>query len=417
MLIVRPSQVVKHLQLIAMLLMLGTMSGYSQTVLDRYVCLSETSSEFIYEQIKGRESDDVCNSGTRMHIQTSGDTNIASSITVSRMDNGPHRAKVNIEWNAGMEGIVTIDVYYERREHTGWGDCDWEPWTYMYTYKVYKLNVNPSGGLTGLTTLGVANDVTEKQFSLSYLPSSSYPKTRKVVKIKYHNGYQVVEKSISNNSGFYTATPVEYYKTGFGPVQFTTELQDDCGVWYPGPSQTLTLQPSCYQDIASGIVVTASGPDILSYPEGYQVNMNVTYSLSVTGSKDFLSHYEWNAQDGGEDFAFDQNSFMLLKGLGSYRLIATKKPGREICPAIPTLAIFVGGRDVTIEDECPIILPDDFQDPDFRQKFGYEIDPNDVVLQHFAATIISKRSILVKPGLRLTLGAELILDRKTQTWR
>jgi hypothetical protein len=117
--------------------------------------------------------------------------------------------------------------------------------------------------------------------------------------------------------------------------------------------------------------------------------MSQPYNLTVYGVTDFDNHYIWNVADGAEDVNFSGNTVTLLKGLGSYRIDAVNKPGREQCPVLPSLKIFVGGQDITLEQVCPIVLPDDFAD------FGYSIDPNDIILQYFAATVSSKRYILV----------------------
>lgn len=68
----------------------------------------------------------------------------------------------------------------------------------------------------------------------------------------------------------------------------------------------------------------------------------------------------------------------------------------------PVIRVFVGGRDVTLEQTCPIVLPKDLAG------LGYPLAGDDVVLKHFAATIKSKRAITVKAGITLSLGAELI---------
>lgn len=389
----------------------------AQTIvlLERYVCPNESSSQFIYSAIKAPESDRVCSSGTQMKVITSGDVSIASSITVTREgggQDGPHRAIVDISWNDGMTGIVSIDVYYRRMEHKI-TDCDWEGWKYMYTYKVYREGANPSGEISGNDTATATDEEAISVFDLSYRPSTSYPSSLTATKIRYRNGrdednngeQDLIVTDIVKLLSIYTPTPILFYAKGFGTFQLETEILDDCGTWYQGPTKTLTVNPSCFSDDLSNISITISGPSLVAHPEGYEVQMNQSYTLDVSGVTDFGNHYVWNVDDGAQDISFDGSSFTLLKGLGSYRIDAVNKSGRELCPTLPSVKIFVGGSDVTLEQVCPIILPEDFAD------FGYSVDPDDIILQHFAATVISKRSIVVKPGVTLTLGAELILDR------
>lgn len=383
--------------------------GQTPIYLERFICSTETSTELIYDDIKGRESDRICDAGTRMHIITTGDTDMAT-VTVSRMDNGPHRAKVNIVWEEGMSGIIDIEVYYERRENKRLGICDWEPWTYMYTYKVYKLDANPSGTLTGANLQTAKTETDESVFTFDYLPSPTYPASLRARTLKYWNGKENIAAEIIKSSSGYAPLSLQYYTQGFGSFELKTQIVDDCGKTFDGPQKTLTVHPSCYVNVASSVIITVTGTGVVPHSDGYEVIDENVNTLSIQGITDFASHYDWNVQDFGSDITFDGNTFAVHKKLGSYIIFAVPKNNRSLCPDISsvTTQIFVDGSDVVLEDvnSCPIELP-----TDFATKFPqYRISPNDVVFTHFSATVVSKRSITIKPGFTLALGAELILD-------
>jgi RHS repeat-associated protein len=357
------------------------------------VCPTATQSTFLPSN-KAPKSHPICDSGTRVSYELGGDVGIVSSVVVDRKNGDPHPVELTVNWVAGQYGTVTVDVYYDRR----WPKCDlcagceWQGDKLLYSYRIRREAISPGGSLLGTNVAAVKNETDPHTFSFTYNHAIGYE--RQVSKIKYHNGTAVVEQS--------PGTPVTVTVKGFGEHTVTTQLQDDCGDWYAGPSQTMTLRPTCYADNPALAGFSLQGEGIIEHPEGFEVVMDNIYTLSVHGVTDFSSHYYWNVTDGGEDIEFGDNTLEVNKGLGSYRIDAVKRENRSSCPAIPSVVVFVGGSDITVEQVCPITIPDQLPD------FGYELDPNDIVLEHFAATIISKRGIIVKPGVTLSTGAELI---------
>lgn len=381
--------------------------AYTQTQSNAFeanVCPNETSSEFFPDEPKAPESRDKCNSGTRISYNYTGDVDIVSSIETKREDDGPHRVRLKVNWAALGQGVVTINVYYERMwtcEFCLPNDCKFEDKKLLYSYKITKLRISPGGQLSGNNVSTATDSQHTITFNLTYSPSDDY--IERVKRIRYWNGVQTVEQKVSSVTNSASLT---YYATGFGTHVITTSIQNSCDEWLDGPSKNVTVYPTCYQDNQANVSLSVSGPGLTSpgeYLSGYPVEKDALYTINTSGITDFSSHYDWVLADGGQDIVFTGNTFSVLKGLGSYRIEAVKKAGREACITLPSIKIFAGGKDVTLEQVCPIILPRDLPD------LGYPINPDDIILQHFAATVKSKRSITVMPGITLTLGAELIL--------
>ncbi|MEZ4945570.1 MAG: RHS repeat-associated core domain-containing protein [Cyclobacteriaceae bacterium] len=203
---------------------------------------------------------------------------------------------------------------------------------------------------------------------------------------------------------------INYSASTIGSISVTTRILDQCGNWWDGPSKVIQIYPSCYQDIPSNfnVLVSGTGVDPIE-PSVFMVEKNQLYTISVTGVSDFDQNYLIDYSDIGADGSFSGNTFSVSKGLGSYRINFVKRAGREICNDIPELKIFLGAKDETLEkiNGCPVLLPDDFPE------FGFDpiVVTDPFVLSHFAGKVISKYAITVKPGLTLTLGAELILQQ------
>lgn len=389
--------------IIVILNLLCTLS-YGQTPIEikKYICDYETHTELIYDAIKGRESDDVCDQGTKMHVTPIGD-DIYNSITVERMDNGPHRAKVIIDWKPDAVGSVAIKVYYERREHKGWFGCGWEPWTYMYTYVIEKGSPNPAGHLAVDNDLIVSDGTTFPQVELTYHRDPDYPQDVAYMKWYVNSVYQGLLSSFDEGSDNFR---LRFNPTQLGTYVITTETINFCSQWLTGPSKTITIEPSCYKDNPSGISLLPVGPGLTynARDGSYTVTQNQEYALSVSGITDMSSHYDITT-DGGADVVLNGMNFTVTTPLGGYHITMEPKAGRQdACPSPRALTILVGGENIVLEQNCPIVLPDDIGE------LGYEIDPDNVIFQHFTFSVISKRNITVKPGITLELGAEVELE-------
>lgn len=404
--------------IVFLLLLLSWTYTLAQTpvILERYVSSCATTSQFVYDQIGARGSDGICDEGTRIQIEVTGDTQmVLGNVQKSRIGGGPtsdrpYRAQINIDWVAGQTGILTVNVYYQRREHTGFGFCSWEPWTYMYTYKIYKQDINPGGAVTGQITLNSSNINGEAGaiFNLQYKPAASFSMLGfDAQRIQYWDGNQFKETPIDGALGLYLPTPVTFYANTIGTFPLNIKVLDQCNNWFQAVSTTLTVLPSCSQNDqeAAFISLVNEAGGTGNGTGGFEINYNTPYQLIANGISDFNNHYSWTSVDGGADIQFDGNFFTLVKELGSYSIEATRKPGRESCPELMPLRVYTTGKNLQLEQICSIILPQDLVG-----QFGYNVEAGDIVLDHLAATFESKRSIIVMPGVTLDLGAELILD-------
>jgi RHS repeat-associated protein len=383
-------------------------------ILERYVSSCATSSQFIYDEIGARDSDGICNSGTRIQIAVFGNTSMVSGdikdIEKTRIGGGPSsdrpfRAQIGIDWVANQTGILTVDVYYERREHTGGLSCSWEPWTYMYTYKIYKQDINPEGTISGATTLQSVNinGQAGAVFNLNYRPASTFRLGGFDAKrIQYWNGNEFKETPIDGVLGLYLSTPVTFHANNVGSFPLNIKVLDQCGNWFQAVSIALTVVPSCsqYNPLTAAITIENE----VANDGAVKIIHSTPYKLIANGVTDFNIHYDWSSVDGGGDIQFNGDFFTLVKELGSYSIEAKRKPGRGSCPELPPLKVYTTGKNLQLKQICSITLPDALGE------FGYDVKSGDIVLEHLAATFESKRSIIVMPGVTLDLGAELTLN-------
>jgi RHS repeat-associated protein len=366
------------------------------------ICPDETKSVYTNAQYRANKSDGICNSGTQLRHHLSGDTEIVKSIVLERLeiDDTGHRAKVEIDWEPGKTGTAVIEVEFRYRYHDAWGDCDWSGWKTLYTYKINRLGLSPGGSLEG-PSIFTTDGKQSVDVDLTYTKGSSYSFDVNQMRV-WINGQ-------SRNDGVGTGTgssiPLNYSFDGsaLGDYEITTQVKNNCDQWMAGPSKTISIRPSCWDDSELDARLTLSGGEVTEYDTGTKVEPGITYTIIPEGITDFSSHYDLK-HDGEEDITLSGNSFTVHAKLGSYRIDAVRKGGRGLCSVVPPLVVFVGGHDVTIEQECLITLPGALID------FGYEVEPDEPALQHFAATIRSQRGILVRPGITLSMGAELILD-------
>jgi len=392
------------------LLVLVLVSGYSLyaqpiTIFEENVCTTDTHSSYTNTTIRAAGSNTICGSGTRISGVLSGDTDIISSYSFSKTPDGPHSVTVLIDWAANATGTVSIDVYYEQNKYK-FPTCRWKNKTYMYTYLIHRESYSPGGTLDGLTTIKSTGSTESTLFTLFYKPSDDYPVSLHAQAIRYWNGEETDTIPILNGEASYPITLITYRAQGFGTFNVQTEVEDGCGTWYPGPSTTLTVVPSCKFDAQDQVTRSVSGLGSTYYPDvdGYEVTKGNVYSVDVSGVTDFANHYYWNAKDGGQDISFSGTNFSISKAFGSYRIEAVPKSGREDCPVIKPVLVFVGGRDTAIQQPCSVTLPDDLAG------MGYPYETTDVFLSHFAAHVITKRFVIVEPGVTLGLGAELTIE-------
>lgn len=371
-----------------------------EVILRRVVCPTETSSSFIYDDIKAKKSDRICSSGTSFRFHLSGDTHIVQEdgISIKRLDGGPHRAQVNINWASG-EGIIKIDVEYRADLHSWGTDCDYTKWTYMYTYEIIRGDLNPGGDIMG-ESLITSTGVDPKNVRLNYLQDSDYPENVASIRWWLGDEYKGTLSPLPNSNRFL----IDFTAFEFKNYTVRTEVLSFCDNWLPGPSKTISLKPTCYLDNPASAFITITGPEIQSYPEGHLIQKNKTYTVVANGITDFDHHYNLK-HDGKSDIDLAGRNFSLRSGIGSYRIDAEKLAGRSECPALNQIKVFVNGKDEKLEKDCPIIIPNDLI------SFGYTNADDPSVREHFAALVTSKSYIIVKPGMTLTLGAEIILDR------
>ncbi|MEM9857750.1 MAG: RHS repeat-associated core domain-containing protein [Bacteroidota bacterium] len=376
--------------------------GFSQGVeFNEYVCPSESFT--VYEDLAARsgDSDRICDSGTRYTYELSGDTHLIQSLNLIRMgpeNEGTNWARLEISWMSNVTGTVIIKINFERRKKKNPWDCDWEPITPLSTYTIIKESINPGGQLQG-TSVSYSNGSETKNISLGFIKNTSSLTDTKAVRY-WINGSYAGERTVTE-----TSTTLTAYRTGFGDYTYTTQVKNSCNEWFQGPSKVVSIVPSCKQDLPSGVSINIPGG--IQRPGSVELFNGQSYTITNSGITDFDAHYNLS-HDGGSDLYFTgSNGLSVRTDIGSYTVRTVKKSGRESCPTIPDLKVFVGGSDIELERFCDITVPDDLPD------FGINLDPDDIVFEHFALTVSSDRNIIIKPGITLTSGAELFLEPGT----
>ncbi len=369
-------------------------------VFEEAVCLNELYSEYTNAEYRAHKSDGYCSSGTKIRLLLTDDNGIVDLIGPERLnidDNG-HRVKVMIKWKKGKTGTVSVDVQYQTMNWDGLVSCDFAGWRDLYTYKIHRGELNPGGSLHG-TDLYETNGSEQVDFQLTYEKSEAYPFD--VNRVRYRvNGQSLTDAVKHSGSG--SSFSLRYTALNIGEYTFTTEVYNECEEWIPGPSKTVSIKPTCWTDDPSGTGLILNGL-FLAGDGNASLEKEKKYTISPVGILDFDSHYELE-HDGGKDISLSGNSFTVHSGLGSYRITAVPKVGRDVCAEIPPLKVFVGGKDEVFQQPCMISLPQDLK------SFGYELTPDEPALQHFAATVRSEKGFVIKPGITLSMGAELILD-------
>jgi RHS repeat-associated protein len=381
----------------------------AQASTDIYFCSLDPISYFTTTATAEESSNNSCTTTTRVSqfsfVDFSGanqspfvnydpDFQINLLGFVGGQANDGGRAQITFNWRAGWEGKVTFRLQYVMKNKNNFNNCqDASPLGEMGIYTFVRTDNAPTGIIASqdaITLNGPSANIS--------LPFQSTSPNIPITKIRYFLNTDLVYESQTHCGFNYTHTV-----NAAGTYTFNTQLLTPCGNWISGPSKTVNVYPTCYQDNAGAIVAGIIG--LTPETDGtLSIKENTNYTVQVSGVTDFANNYNLNF-DIGTDGTVTENSFSVNKILGSYTISFANKPGRESCPAIPSFKVFLGGKDhVIVDDPCPVVLPNDFK------KFGFEkIDSTNIVLNHFKGTVKSKTSIVVMPGVTLDLGGELEL--------
>ena len=411
--------------LVSWLLTLGAISiSYAQgdvPTVKRYVCSDESSSVLVdYDHDMPSSADawlGECNTRAGVYLDNSegypdfpnGTPFINNGYSITRINRG-HDFQLNLTWTPGWTGTVVVTVRYQKRKPDKddlFQKCENDgPLTDLVHYEITRGPLEVDGQLEGPTVLSSVDG--SASLELSYTPSEAYgSQLDQMLFYASHNGGGLVFLELSDqvNGTFTLSEPI----TEFGEHFITTKIFNNCGEEIAGPTKLVSVRPSCYND--DPITYDVQGPNVRAYPEGFQVEANQVYTLTPQGSADFNTHFTLE-DDGGDEFNLYQENgvwkFTVSEEFGSYRVMAKADAAQATYCTVPDpVSIFVGGRDVTIEQTCPMVLPQDLD-----VAFGYrpESDPDSLILKHFAATVRSQVQVVVQPGIVLESGAELILE-------
>jgi RHS repeat-associated protein len=362
----------------------------------------ETTSEYTNAEYRAHKSDGFCKGDTEVRYVVTDNNGVVKSVNLELLnkDDTGLRVKVAIDWEGNKTGTAEIKVETRYRKYDGWLSCKWVGWYHLYTYKIKREGKNPGGSLNSASVF--TTDGSESvQVDLNYTKGTTYPHDVDEIRVKIDG--QNRNEGIGTGNG--TSIPLSYSFQGeaFGDYTFTTEVKNTCGEWKEGPGKTISIRPSCWEDNSTSAKLTITGDGITEHGDGLEVQPGTTYTITPEGITDFDSHYKL-VHDGEEDITLNGHSFTVHAKLGSFRIEAVRKEKRDLCSVVPPLVVFTGGHDLLIEQPCLISLPENLEE------FGLEIAPDDLALQHFAATVRSERGIVVRPGITLSMGAELILD-------
>lgn len=400
-----------------------SLTVFSQPTYYRYACPSETTTFLQNSTNLTDPSEGYCGSGTEVRVIINGPRYLYRSVTAVRQgSNGdPHPVDVTIDWNPGETGVLSIQVENRSRHKLTCFlcfDCYWYDWSTLYTYVVSNESLLPSGAVTGQTVIKEVDRFTARVFSLSYLPATNYINFAPNIyatRIEYYNGNQIVSQPITRSASGYFPTPITYYGSGLGiQPPLNVRVYNSCGSFQDLPAiTTLEVRPNCIDDVNPSLSIV--GPVVLEDGKWLgEVTPNQTYTVVANNSTDFANNYGVRLKTGTNEQGFEwidiqQKTFKLTGPISSYRIEAFNENLRSSCPVFAEpLAVFVGGRNHEFKEEngCPVVLPTDFG------KLGFpNITSGDIVLEHFAGTVTSKRAITVKPGITLALGAEMILEQ------
>ena len=393
--------------------LLGATLGFAQSPeIYKQECLATTYNVYEDTAYQSGDSDKRCDSGTRYTLELTDPNGVVATdgVKLTRMgskNEANNWAKLEVTWNANVEGMVTIKIFYERRKkQCGVCGCEWRDKEQLSTYNIYKTS-SPTGNLTGEST--VVGTSISVPLEVRYQATEPFPIPVNKIKFWVNEQYiGIVEKSI-----FQPLPPLQYTATGHGNFVFRTELYNKCG-WVEGPTKTIEVQPSCYNDNEGDIHFSINGEGMETYADGVMLLVDTPYEIRLEGGTDVYNNYTM-FQDGGQEVSFVDGVFTPHKNIGSYTISANyieDGADRSGCPEIEPLYVFLGGRNTVIEHEnsCLLTLPEDFP------LLGFDhVQLGDPVLSHFRATAKSNKGFVITPGMTLSMGAELVLDYTAST--
>ena len=211
------------------------------------------------------------------------------------------------------------------------------------------------------------------------------------------NDWKVIdENGVEKTAGVWNGSVV-FEETELGLHEYEVYVTyNNCIFNYAGSVVREFVRP-CPQ-----VSMSVSGDDAEYSSGGYVISPNTTYTLNTLGDD---GNFDINrlSHNAGDALVFNGRQFSVSEEFASINVTYQNDCGNSA-----NLKLFLGGRDVVIEQNCPVTIPDILSD------YGYDPSEDDgTVLEHFAANISSRKSIVVKPGLTLTSGAELNLEAGT----
>ncbi len=376
---------------------------FSASVLAQdFVILGNTKTTTVDRNFSGmRDNCELCEDTSYGRLTPSN----AGTVTKSGYGSS---TSFQINWSPTFSGDATFESGWNDYSHSG--DCGpYQDFSCNLTTPdrdrqtiSYCKRPDVDGGLTGTTLVSDTSPILGETVSIEWEESGSrewcgYPLNLRIIEV---DGVEV-------DRGVFV--PYIYQADEIGVHRVDIYIQAFFGEVHGPYTENVTVQPRCYT--ATNLALNLTGPGVIVHETGFEVVPGNTYTVGMVGHPDasqiFSEDYELVLLDGDSDVNLNGSQLTVTADIGSYTLRAVRKPGREICVDIPDTKVFVGGGDVVLERFCDIILPDDLPD------FDIDLDPEDVVFEHFAATVRSDRAIVVKPGIKLTSGAELFLEPGT----
>ena len=393
--------------LLSVLLLTGAMlrAVVAEPIEEIFICPGETVTVLENNIYKAPWSDNICNRGTRITANTSQDPNYPNnepftSIVPERI--GDRYSKVTLNWKSDWTGTVSVTVFGNGRYYKGViKKCESTGEKAVITYKITRKSPAPGGMLAGNNqyTLGSDGAVTDVKY------------TGKAIQVRYRvNGGTTKTITPERSRDLIRTSALPFTAATEGTYTFVVEELNSCGDWSGNLSKTVYVSASCAGDDPDNIAFGISGSGVQVLDEGYRVNQGKSYSINISGVTDFDDNYTLS-HNGGSDITLSNQSFTINAEVGSYRIEATPVAGRSGCTILNPIKVFVGGQDRVFPAQgfynCPIVLPD----PAVLTELGYETDEyQNFILQHFSLTLKSKRGVIIKPGIILENGAQLIVE-------
>lgn len=393
----------------------------AQPTIQLYSCLNETRTVYIETETDVPPSRDGVfgDCSTSVSISTEFDINfpdfpdgnpfLPDGLKVSRV-NSDTDVQVEMDWNPNWSGTIRISVFYQQRRPRTFGGCRNDGGRQALMDLIVTRDTTGLGGQLVTDRNVYTSNNGRVSVDLSYAPNNQFPGDITSVSYLLENtetSNELLGTSITRFGNYPLTAEID----GYGDHLIKTNIIDACGLSLTGPSKIISIQPSCFGDINP--IMSLSGPDLTIFEEGFRVSTGTDYIVNTTGITDFNDHYTLET-DGGTgsnlNFVGGQWVFSTTQPLGSFRIVPRLREGiATYCELPPSIRVFTGGNDIIIEQPCPISLPEDLS-----ETFNYDpsSDPDSLILRHFSYTVRSESQIVVRPGLILESGAELIIEFK-----